>query len=143
MSAALKWKMTFISALALLGLYASSPSIIYFSLPRQIRNDDQEFQKRVPAWLPRKHVKLGLDLQGGVQLVLGVTTAEAVDNKIRRVATDITRWSQDNSLQIKSAYVLKGKQTLRVEFIDTEPDDFSSKFKRGVSWICAGCSYRY
>ena len=104
--------------------------IIYFSLPKEIRNDDAEFQRRVPEWLPRKHVKLGLDLQGGVQLVLGVTLGEAVDNKIGRLASDIMRWSDDKQLGLKSARALKQQQTLRIEWQDEQPDNISGKLRK-------------
>ena len=130
MPTSLKWKMLFIVALSLLGLYATSPSIIYFSLPKEVRNDATEFEKRIPDWLPKKHVKLGLDLQGGVQLVLGVTTAEAVDNKISRIATELLRWATEEKLAVKTAFAIKGKQTLRVEFTGNEPDDFGVKFRK-------------
>lgn len=130
MPAALKGKLLFITCLALLGMYAVSPSIIYFSLPKEIRNDDQEYQRRVPEWLPRKHVKLGLDLQGGVQLVLGVTTEEAVDSKIARLATEVTRWAEDNELKIESAYSIKGQQRLRIDWQGEQPDELSAKFRK-------------
>ena len=130
MSAALKGKLLFISCLALLGMYAVAPSIIYFSLPKEIRNDEAEFQRRVPQWLPRKHVKLGLDLQGGVQLVLGVTTNEAVDNKIGRLASDVMRWAEDEKLSLKSARALKQQQTLRVEWQGEQPDNLSAKLRK-------------
>ena len=130
MSAVLKGKLLFISCLALLGMYAVAPSIIYFSLPKEIRNDDAEFQRRVPQWLPRKHVKLGLDLQGGVQLVLGVTVDEAVDNKIGRLASDVMRWSEDEKLALKSARALKQRQTLRVEWQGEQPDSLSDKLRK-------------
>lgn len=130
MPAALKGKLLFITCLALLGLYAVAPSIIYFSLPKEIRNDDAEFQRRVPQWLPRKHVKLGLDLQGGVQLVLGVTVDEAVDNKIARLATDVMRWSEDEKLGLRSARALKQQQTLRLEWQGERPDNLSAKLRK-------------
>lgn len=129
MSASLKFKLLFIAALSLLGLYAVSPSIIYFSLPKEVRNDEEKFLASVPSWLPKKHVKLGLDLQGGVQLVLGVTTSEAVDNKIARIATEVGEWASKEGLAIKSAFGLKNKQTLRIEFDGSEPEGFNRKFK--------------
>ncbi|MDE3268698.1 MAG: protein translocase subunit SecD [Pseudomonadota bacterium] len=129
MPASLKFKLIFIAALSLLGLYAVSPSIIYFSLPKEIRNDEEKFLANVPTWLPKKHVKLGLDLQGGVQLVLGVTTSEAVDNKIARIATEVSEWAEQEGIAIKSAFGLKDKQTLRIEFNASEPEGFNRKFK--------------
>ncbi len=103
-----------IGFLTLLAAYLVAPTVVYFSLPKSVRNDSAELQKRLPDWLPKKHIKLGLDLQGGVQLVLGVDTAVAVDNKLARVGTELTRWANETKPQVESAYVVKGQQKLRV-----------------------------
>ena len=51
------------------------------------------FSKELPEWwssvLPKEKVKLGLDLQGGMQLVLEVEAAKAVESEIERVVEDI------------------------------------------------------
>ena len=111
----LRWRFVLITAVTLVAAYLVSPSIIYFSAPKEIRNSDEEMQKRIPDWLPQKHVSLGLDLQGGVQLVLGVNTDSAIENKLTRVGTEVQRWSDDNSIGVAKAYVLVGKGQLRVE----------------------------
>lgn len=104
--------------LTLLAIYAISPTVIYFSMPKEIRNDEAELKKRLPSWLPQKHIKLGLDIQGGVQLVLGVDTAVAVDNKLGRLGTEISRWANEKTKRVKAAYAVKGEQTLRIELED-------------------------
>jgi preprotein translocase subunit SecD len=50
------------------------------------------FSTQLPAWwtfLPKNTVKLGLDLQGGMQLVMEVDTKKAVENQLERLADDI------------------------------------------------------
>lgn len=50
------------------------------------------FSKELPAWwkfLPKKVVKLGLDLQGGMQLVLEVEVEKALESDLERVADGI------------------------------------------------------
>jgi preprotein translocase subunit SecD len=50
------------------------------------------FTTELPAWwkfLPTGKVKLGLDLQGGMQLVEEVQTAKAVESELDRIADDI------------------------------------------------------
>ncbi|NRA64099.1 MAG: protein translocase subunit SecD [Pseudobacteriovorax sp.] len=114
-----------IIALALGAIYYVSPTLVYFSLPKEIRNDQNELAKHLPSWLPQKHIKLGLDLQGGVQLVLGVDTEAAIDNKLGRIGTEITRWANETKPQVKEAYAIKGEQTLRVVLTDdTDVGDF-------------------
>ena len=58
----LRWRFTFIALLTIWAAYVC-PTIIYFMQPKEVRNDEVEFSKAVPSWLPEKHAKLGLDLQ--------------------------------------------------------------------------------
>lgn len=110
-------RLFFVLAVTLLAIYVSTPTFIYFSVPKAERNDAKKVADAIPDWLPEtKLVKLGLDLQGGVQLVLGVNTDGAVENKLNRIGTEIARLSEENALKVKSAYVVKGKRILRVDF---------------------------
>ena len=109
-----KFRFFVVAALTLWALYQSAPSIIYFATPKEVRNNEEEMSKRIPSWLPQKHVKLGLDLQGGVQLVLGVNTDTAVDNKLSRIGADVMHWGDEKKLGVEKAFALEGKQTLRV-----------------------------
>ncbi len=50
------------------------------------------FSKELPSWwkfLPKEKVKLGLDLQGGMQLVLEVEVNKALESELERIAEDI------------------------------------------------------
>ena len=120
-----------IIGLTLAALYAAAPTVVYFALPKKDRNNPEILAKSLPSWLPQKHIRLGLDLQGGVQLVLSVDTQVAIDNKMSRIGTEMTRWAKDNNHKVATAYVLKGKQTLRVELEpDAKADDFRLAFKK-------------
>jgi protein-export membrane protein SecD/preprotein translocase SecF subunit len=127
----LRWRLLFIGAITVWATYIVAPSIIYFATPKEIRNSEEEMAKRIPSWLPQKHVSLGLDLQGGVQLVLGVNTASAVDNKLSRLGTETQRWSDDNKEGVAKAYNVGGKQVLRVELKDgVDTATFKDKFRK-------------
>ncbi len=54
-------------------VYQLVPSWFYFHLPPDRRNG-VEYDQSVPSWAPaaRKHLNLGLDLQGGIHLAMGV-----------------------------------------------------------------------
>ncbi|MCX6124552.1 MAG: hypothetical protein NTV34_07350 [Proteobacteria bacterium] len=71
---------------------------------------------KIPSFLPNGHLNLGLDLQGGVQLVLGVNLSQAVENRLARIGTDISHWNENKDTQfgVKTAYVLKDQGILRV-----------------------------
>lgn len=109
-------KIIFITLLTLVALYSIYPTIIYFTLPKDKRNDQVYFLKHIPKFFPKSHIKLGLDIQGGVQLVLGVNLQEAIENRLGRLGTEVLRWSKDNNYPVTTAYVVKGEQKLRIEF---------------------------
>jgi protein-export membrane protein SecD/preprotein translocase SecF subunit len=114
----LRFRAIAILLITLGALYYISPTFIYFSLPKEKRNDPAELEKAIPSWLPKKHIKLGLDLQGGVQLVLGVDTEAAIDNRLGRIGTEVERWANQDKKTVKEAYAIKGKQTLRITLED-------------------------
>ena len=113
----LRWRLMLIAGLALFSVYVLIPTGIYMSQPAELRNDQEHMSKVLPGWLPKGHLNLGLDLQGGVQLVLGVNLTEAVENRLARIGTDIGHWVEDKSkpVGVKTAYVVKGETKLRVE----------------------------
>lgn len=126
----IRTRLLIIAALVLWAVYASVPTFIYFGQPKEVRNDEEAFKAAVPDFFPEGHVKLGLDIQGGVQLVLGVETDGAVDTRLSRLAVETTRWAEDNDLKVESAYAPKGEQTLVVILGEgTTYDDFIDKFK--------------
>ena len=125
----LRWRVIFISALTLLAIWGISPTLIYFSQPKEIRNDAEEFLKKVPDWLPQSHVKLGLDLQGGVQLVLGVQTEGAIENRLSRVGVELKRWAKEKKLEVEAAYVPNDEQNLHIVLANVKDlDQFKVEF---------------
>ena len=83
------WKAGLIAAVALLAIYALVPSVAYFRLPAGERNEPGIFEAHRPKWGPSRHLNLGLDLQGGIHLVMGVEVDKAVREKAVRRAEEI------------------------------------------------------
>lgn len=127
----IRWRAIFVSLLTVAAVYAIAPTIIYFAQPLEIRNDEEVFRAKVPTWLPQSHIKLGLDLQGGVQLALGVNTEEAVENKLNRLAVELSRWSADAKVSLETAFVTKGTNRLTAKLAkDSDIDPFHAKFMK-------------
>jgi preprotein translocase subunit SecD len=84
------WKAGFIVAVALLALYGLVPSWTYFKMPPETRNEAGAFEKVRPRWAPPSHLNLGLDLQGGIHLVMGVEVERAVREKAVRRAEELS-----------------------------------------------------
>ncbi len=83
-------RLLIVVALAALAGYALTPTAIYFGLtPEQtaeVKKDTAAFKKYVPTWAPESHIVPGLDLQGGVHMVLGVDLDKAVSDRARRIS---------------------------------------------------------
>ncbi|MCB9228793.1 MAG: protein translocase subunit SecD [Deltaproteobacteria bacterium] len=109
-----RWRLTFIIALTLLAIYGVAPTLIYFAQPTELRNDPEHFRKVVPSWLPQSHARLGLDIQGGSHLTLGVQTSSAIENRLNRVGVEALRSAREQGIEISSAYVAKDQNRLMV-----------------------------
>src|SRR5207248_6811685 len=84
------WKAGLILAVTVFSVWALVPSFTYFRLPAGERNEASVFEKARPKWAPAKHLNLGLDLQGGIHLVMGVEVDKAVREKAVRRAEEIS-----------------------------------------------------
>ena len=91
-------------AAGLLGLaaYLMVPTVIYFSLDEQetleVRSEKDAFSKHVPSWAPDKHIVPGLDLQGGIHIVLGVDLEKAIEDRARRSANRVRSHLEDKEI---------------------------------------------
>src|SRR5205814_2249289 len=83
------WKAGLILAVTVFSVWALVPSFTYFRLPAGERNEASVFERARPKWAPAKHLNLGLDLQGGIHLVMGVEVDRAVREKAVRRAEEI------------------------------------------------------
>ena len=84
------WKAGFIAAITVLAVWALVPSVTYFRMPASERNEASAFESARPKWGPSKHLNLGLDLQGGIYLLMGVEVDKAVREKAVRRAEEIS-----------------------------------------------------
>jgi len=84
------WKAGFILLVTIGAVYALVPSWTYFKLPDDQRNEAGVFEQHRPTWaLTKRHLNLGLDLQGGIHLVMGVEVDRAVREKAVRRAEEL------------------------------------------------------
>src|SRR5574341_910463 len=84
------WRVVLVAGVALFSLYQLVPSWFYFRLAPDKRLGP-EYEASVPRWAPpaRRHLNLGLDLQGGIHLAMGVDVDRAVKAKVARRADEI------------------------------------------------------
>jgi preprotein translocase subunit SecD len=77
--------------------------------------------KKLPEWwkkyMPNRGVTLGLDLQGGIHMVLEVEEEKAVENLVERTATSIKEYLDSEKIPVQSV-----KATRSTELTVTLPD---------------------
>src|SRR5512140_920761 len=119
------WRIGLIALVALGSLYVLVPSWFYFRLPPDQRNGEA-YEKSVPRWAPdaRKHLNLGLDLQGGIHLAMGVDVDRAVKAKVARRADEIADFLKSKSVPFAEARPVDGGRRVAVK--TDQPDQVRS-----------------
>ena len=114
-------------AVVLGSAYFLVPSFVYFSLPSDVRNDKDAYEAALPSWAPKKRINLGLDLQGGVHLVLGVDLDKAVKDKVVRRADELRNFASEKKLAVQSIKADRAREQIDVTFAnDADADAFRS-----------------
>ena len=118
-------RLAFIIAAIAIGGYFLYPTAVYFTLDdaalAEVRADKAAFAKHLPSWAPDNHVVPGLDLQGGVHMVLGVDLDKAIADKARSISSRMRDELADKKVAVQSVEHLleEGKgDRLRVTFTD-------------------------
>jgi preprotein translocase subunit SecD len=112
-------RLALILGVTLFSAYMLVPSYFYFKLPAEERNG-KEYDASVPKWAPeaKKHLNLGLDLQGGIHLVMGVDVERAVKAKVARRADEIVDFLKEKKVAVTDA-----KPTADGNRIEVKTDD--------------------
>jgi preprotein translocase subunit SecD len=99
------WKVGLITVIALLALWLLVPSFYYFRLPAEERNQPEKLEAVLPSWAPsaKTRLNLGLDIQGGIHLVLGVDVDTALKAKVSRRGDQIASWAKEKNVEGISA----------------------------------------
>ncbi|MCC6545283.1 MAG: protein translocase subunit SecD [Nitrospirae bacterium] len=112
MKKALKWRVILLVAATVLAILFFLPSLPFFDgLP--------SVWKKV---FPSKAITLGLDLQGGIHLVLNVNGDKAVENYVQRVADDIVNLLTQKEINNVSSSHGETISSLKVKFEDSTKD---------------------
>ncbi len=97
-------RVALIVGVLLFSLYQLVPTWFYFRLPPEQRNGP-EYDQSVPGWAPsaRRHLNLGLDLQGGIHLAMGVDVDRAVKAKVARRADEIADFLREKGVPVEAS----------------------------------------
>src|SRR5580700_7390115 len=92
------WKLSLVLLVALSAAWFLVPSYYsFFVLPKDQRNNLKMLEERLPSWAPAaKHrLNLGLDLQGGIHMVMRVDTKTALEKRTERRGVQIVNLIKD------------------------------------------------
>lgn len=83
------WRLVLVVGLMAVAVYYAIPSGIYFFSDPEVRRSRSKLAELMPDWLPKHRFNLGIDLQGGLHLVMGVDTEKAVQDRADRVGDEL------------------------------------------------------
>jgi preprotein translocase subunit SecD len=72
---------------------------------------------KAPAWLPNEKINLGLDLQGGMHLILEVEVDKAVDSAVERASQELHRKMGEENIRAAGRPELGGDRTIVVSLL--------------------------
>jgi len=121
----LKIKVGLILGLLVIALLLIAPSLMWDYTNNQSRMPDFWRQARI---LPTRAVVMGLDLQGGMHLVVSVDTEEAVRNELYQIKDGLRSVFKEEKIKIDKIEVLS-RDKIQVSFLDSE------NLKKGTDYI--------
>ncbi len=130
-----KWKLLLSLGLLVLAGYLLVPTYVYFSLTesqaKEVRKEKGALAKYLPAWSPSAHIVPGLDLQGGIHMVLGVDVDKALTDRASRTADRLREFATEQKvafLSIDPPQLENDEFRIRVNFNTAEDrKQFSQK----------------
>ena|SRR5436853_3842910 len=96
------WRFVLVAGLLITAAYYVAPSMLYFNAPPEVRRSKEELKKLIPSWLPARRMNLGIDLQGGLHLVMGVDAEKALQDRADRAGDEIVEELKAKNKALKS-----------------------------------------
>lgn len=109
----LKWRIGLVAAVSATALFFLIPTLAW---------NYQTGQSRLPEWwlkskwLPRNAITLGLDLQGGMHLVIGVNADEAVQNEMARLRERLEEDLAAEKISVREVRLSGDKERIELAF---------------------------
>ncbi|HEX5747821.1 MAG TPA: protein translocase subunit SecD [Archangium sp.] len=117
------WRLGLVIGVTLLTVWLLVPSYYsLFVLDRADRNNLTLLEQRMPKWAPpaKYRINLGLDLQGGIHMVMRVDTKTALQKRTERRGDQIARYINDK--QLGQVTVNTDPEALRLSLTAADPN---------------------
>src|SRR3954471_9785676 len=109
-----RWKVILVVLATVLGLLFSLPNV----LPKSTLDS-------LPAFMPKKGLNLGLDLQGGSSLLLGVDTVALRAERLTNMTEDVRTSLRNERIAFTDLGQVNGEVTVRI----TDPGQYAQAQK--------------
>src|SRR4030042_69184 len=125
MNVSLNWRIGLIAAVGAAALLFLTPTLAW---------DYQEGKSRLPEWglkakgVPRNALNPGLDLQGGMHLVIGVNTEEAVQNEMARLRERLEEDLSTEKIPVSEVKLSQDKERIELVFPDAAALDQGTQY---------------
>jgi preprotein translocase subunit SecD len=116
--------MALVVGLTFLAVYAAMPTFMYFNAAPDVRRSKAALRKLIPSWLPQSRMNFGIDLQGGLHLVMGVDTEKAIQLKTDHVGDELVEAVKAKGKALKS--VRRPGDAPVLEIVLENSDDWST-----------------
>lgn len=102
-----------------LAAYLLYPSyFFYYRATEEQKATHESFCEALPGWVPCKRFNLGLDLQGGVHLVMGVDVDKAVEQRLDRLADGVRDGLREADLGFSSIERPRNQAQIELQLAD-------------------------
>jgi len=101
---------------------------VYMLLPSVWSITHPENPEQMPKWLPKAAMRLGLDLQGGIHMVMGVDLDGVVGSQLLAYGHSLERSLEKDGAKFKAIKLLKADNHIEIETTNpADADKISSK----------------
>lgn len=131
------WKLLLVLAVVSLAAFYTAPTIFYLASPPEVRRSTEKLEAAIPSWLPKKRMNLGIDLQGGLHLVMGVDTEKAVLDRAERVGDELVSAMKEKTKPLASVTRVGDVPVLEIKLTDSSDFDTlkSALEPYGDTWV--------
>ena len=117
------WRLLLVVGLVALSAFYAAPSTIYFLSDPEVRRSEEKLKEAIPQFLPSERLNFGIDLQGGLHLVMGVDTEKAMEDRADRVAEEIQDAMKEKGKPLAEAGRKGNGPALRFELAQSDDWD--------------------
>lgn len=96
---------------------------VYLFVPTMWSLNHPQAEGKTPSWMPKSAMRLGLDLRGGIHMVMGVELDEVVRTQLNTYGKGLERAAEKEGVALKASVV--DLKSLEIQIKPNNPQDIS------------------